>query len=304
MTPDASRSLVDHLPAGLAPWARLARLDRPAGIWLLFWPCMIGLFLGRSVEALRLLPWFLLGAIAMRAAGCVWNDIVDRDLDRRVARTAARPIASGAISVGAGLGFAILLSLVGLLVLLQLPRLAQLIALAALLPVAIYPFMKRLTWWPQTWLGLTFNWGVAVGWACGPSPAPLPVMLLAWGGLLFWTVGYDSIYAAQDREDDALVGIRSSARALGPRLRAGVMLFYALALAALLAAAVRLTGQWLALSAFLPAAAHMAWQALGLKPDDPADALHRFRSNVFCGLLIVLGFAALFPASLPRGVLV
>jgi len=301
MTPDASRSLVDYLPARLAPWARLARLDRPAGIWLLFWPCAIGLLLARAPEALRLLPWFLLGAIAMRAAGCVWNDILDRDLDRRVARTAARPIASGQVSVRAAFLFALGLSLVGLLVLLQLPPRARLVALLALLPVAVYPLMKRLTWWPQAWLGLTFNWGVAVGWACGAFPAPVGVMLLAWAGLLFWTIGYDSIYAAQDREDDALVGIRSSARVLGAWLRPGVAAFYALALLCLGLAAQRLTGQWLALAALLPAASHMAWQVLTFRPDDTANALARFRSNVTCGMLMVLAFLATYPASLPRG---
>lgn len=304
MTPDASRSLVDHLPPRLAPWARLARLDRPAGIWLLFWPCVIGLLLSRSAGALLLLPWFLLGAVAMRAAGCVWNDILDRDLDRRVARTAQRPIASGAISVRAGLAFAVALSLVGLLVLVQLPRLAQLIALSALLPVAVYPLMKRLTWWPQAWLGLTFNWGVAVGWACGPLPADWRVMALVWAGLLFWTIGYDSIYAAQDREDDALVGIRSSARRLGRWLKPGVALFYALALAFLGLAAVRLAGQPLALLALLPAALHMGWQVATLRPDDPANALARFRANVDCGLLLVLAFAAIFPSTLPRGAII
>ncbi|MFQ3665245.1 MAG: 4-hydroxybenzoate octaprenyltransferase [Sphingomonadaceae bacterium] len=280
-------------------YARLARFDRPAGIWLLFWPCVIGVALSRDPATLGLLPWFLLGAAAMRAAGCVYNDIVDRDLDRRVARTAARPLASGAIPLRSAWAFLVFLSLVGLLVLLQLPWRAQLVALASLLMVAAYPFMKRITWWPQLWLGLTFNWGALVGWACSSDPAPPAALLLAYGGLVAWTVGYDSIYAAQDREDDALVGIRSSARALGRRLKPGVALFYALAVIALAGSLFLLAPDPLVLLALAPAALHLGWQAATFAPHDTENALLRFRSNVRTGLLMALAFLVTLP--FPRG---
>jgi 4-hydroxybenzoate polyprenyltransferase len=169
-TPDAVKSWIDLLPAGAQAYARLARLDRPAGTWLLFWPCIAGLALAGGLQrAPWLVLWFGLGSIAMRGAGCVWNDIIDRDLDAQVERTRDRPVASGRISVRAALAFAVALSLIGLVVLLQLRGLAQIVALASLIPVAAYPFMKRITWWPQAWLGLTFNWGALVGWATIPS---------------------------------------------------------------------------------------------------------------------------------------
>jgi len=289
ITPDATSSWVDRLPMRAQAYARLARFDRPAGIWLLFWPCLFGLALG---------PWagwhvpalFLLGSIAMRAAGCVYNDIVDRDLDAQVARTAARPIASGAISMKAGWAFLIALSAVGLGVLLALPLQAQIIALGSLALVAAYPFMKRITWWPQAWLGLTFNWGVWVGWATlePATRADWPVTALVYAAAIAWTMGYDTIYAAQDREDDALAGIKSSARRLGPGLRRGVGIFYALTVM-LLAAALMLAGHGpLALLGLLPVVAHLGWQALSLDPDDSQSSLTRFRANGLAGALIAL----------------
>ena len=302
MTPDAMRSWVDWLPERAALYARLARFDRPAGIWLLFWPCLMGLFLSDSPAALKLAPWFLVGATAMRAAGCVYNDIVDRDLDARVARTAARPVASGRIGVPAAWAFLIALSLVGLLVLLQLPPLARWIALASLLLVAAYPFMKRITWWPQLWLGLTFNWGLLVGWACGAQPAAPAVLGLAYLSLILWTVGYDSIYAAQDREDDALAGIRSSARVLGARLKPAVLFFYAAALAAMALALWLRLNDPLVFLALLPAAVSLGWQALTLDPDDPDNALARFRANVRTGLFLSLAVAVTFPFRTAGGV--
>ncbi|WP_448586963.1 4-hydroxybenzoate octaprenyltransferase [Thermaurantiacus sp.] len=298
MTPDAVRSWVDWLPERAAIFARLARFDRPAGIWLLFWPCAMGAILARDLASLALLPWFLLGSAAMRGAGCIYNDIVDRDLDRRVARTAARPLASGAISLRAALALLVALALVGLLVLLQLPVRARLVALASLLLVAAYPFMKRITWWPQLWLGLTFNWGLLVGWACGASPAPPAVLLLAYAALVCWTLGYDSIYAAQDREDDALVGIRSSARALGRHLKAGVAAFLLLAVLLLGLAVFRLRPDPLILLGLLPALLQAGWQASTFDPDDPGNALERFRSNVRLGLLLTLALALTFPMPL------
>ena len=290
MTPDALPTWVDRLPPRAALYARLARFDRPAGIWLLFWPCLFGAFLAPPAGWWRWWPLFLLGAVAMRAAGCVYNDIVDRDLDAQVARTANRPVASGAISLSSAWAFLIALSLVGLGVLLALPFEAQLVALASLLLVAAYPFMKRITWWPQAWLGLTFNWGVPVGWAAAEPAlrAEMPVMLLTYAAAVAWTLGYDSIYAAQDVEDDALAGVKSSARALGPRLKAGIAVFYALTIGLLSAGLWRWTGSLLPLAGLLPAAFHLGWQALTLDPADVGSSLRRFRANQLAGGLLLL----------------
>jgi 4-hydroxybenzoate polyprenyltransferase len=290
-TPDAVKSWIDWLPARAQAYARLARLDRPAGTWLLFWPCIAGLALaGGLAQQPWLIAWFALGSLVMRGAGCVWNDIVDRDLDAQVERTRDRPVASGRISVKAALAFAVALALVGLGVLLQLRPLAQGVALASLVPVAAYPFMKRITWWPQAWLGLTFNWGALVGWMAVAAPAA-PMWLL-WAGGIAWTLGYDTIYALQDIEDDALAGIKSSARALGNRARAGVAGFYALALLLWGGALWLVAGQWLALAALLPLAVHLGWQLVRLADAAPANALLLFRSNRTAGALWVAACAA------------
>jgi 4-hydroxybenzoate polyprenyltransferase len=279
------KSWIDWLPARAQLFARLARLDRPAGTWLLFWPCIAGLALAGGLERAPLLVlWFGLGSIAMRGAGCVWNDIVDRDLDAQVERTRDRPVASGRISVKAALAFAVALSLIGLVVLLQLRGLAQIVALASLIPVAAYPFMKRITWWPQAWLGLTFNWGALVGWTA-VVPVEAPAMWLLWAGGIAWTLGYDTIYALQDIEDDALAGIKSSARALGPGARAGVAGFYMLALALWAAALWIAAGQALAVLALLPLAVQLGWQVMKLADTAPANALILFRSNRLAGAL-------------------
>jgi 4-hydroxybenzoate polyprenyltransferase len=295
MTPDAAPGPVDRLPAPWRPYARLARLDRPVGAWLLWLPCLWGLFLaGRGQWAWVAL--FALGAVAMRSAGCVWNDIVDRDLDARVARTASRPVASGAISVPAARRFMLALVAVGFLVWLALGTAAKLVALASLALVAAYPFMKRLTWWPQAWLGMTFNWGALV--AAAQATGTLPAWAIAlWAAGVAWTLAYDTVYALQDIEDDAVAGVRSSARALGRNVRAGVRLFAALA-SGLLALAL-----WLRLPdplaplASLPFALHLAWQASALRPADPAVALRLFRANRDAGLLaaaacLTVGLAA------------
>ena len=297
-TPDAIRSWVDRLPPRPQAWARLARFDRPAGWWLLFWPCLVGAFLAPPAGWWRWWPLFALGAFSMRAAGCVYNDIVDRDLDRQVARTAQRPLASGAASLREAWVLIGVLSAVGLGVLLLLPLAAQVVALASLLLVAAYPFMKRITWWPQAWLGLTFNWGLPVGWAAADPAlrAPLPAMLLAYAACLFWTLGYDSIYAAQDREDDARAGVKSSARALGGRLREGVAVFYALTVLLLAAAIWLWTGRPLMMLSVLPAALHFGWQVRRFHPADEASALAAFRSNRGAGALLAL--AVLIPALL------
>jgi 4-hydroxybenzoate polyprenyltransferase len=266
----------------------LARFDRPIGWWLLFWPCIFGLGLaGGAVEHWQLMFWFLAGAIAMRGAGCVYNDIVDRDLDRQVARTATRPLANGCVRLKAAWGWLIALCAIGLIVLLQLRWEAQLAALGSLGLVAAYPFMKRITWWPQAWLGLVFSWGAPVGWMAvwGEIDA---AMLWLYAGTIFWVIGYDTIYAMQDREDDALVGIRSSALRLGGNVRSGVALFYALALTGWGMAILVVRPQGQALVALLPVAIHLAFQVATLQKDG-SNALDHFRSNRMAGLLMALG---------------
>jgi 4-hydroxybenzoate polyprenyltransferase len=234
-----------------------------------------------------LVLWFALGAWAMRSAGCVWNDIVDRDLDAKVERTRLRPLASGRARLGGAWGLLLALCLVGLVVLLQLGRTAQVVALASLAPVAAYPFMKRITWWPQAWLGLVFSWGALVGWPAVRGELEGTAIIL-WAGAIFWVIGYDTIYALQDREDDALVGVKSSALALGRHARTGVAICYAIAVALWGVALWRVRPDGLALVALLPVAGHLAWQAARLRPDDGADALARFRSNRMAGFILFL----------------
>ena len=288
IVPDSQhRGLVAALPQPLRNYALLARFDRPIGWWLLFWPCAWSVLLAGGAAQWDLILWLLLGAIAMRGAGCVYNDIVDADLDRQVARTAARPVASGAVSKRAAWGWLVVLCLIGLVVLLQLRWQAQVTALGSLALVAAYPFMKRITWWPQAWLGLVFSWGAPVGWlACRGDR--LDVLAALYCGAVLWVIGYDTIYALQDREDDALVGIRSSALRLGTKVRAGVALFYAGAMACWALAVWLLRPDWLALAALLPLGLHLAWQVLSLDPTDGGNALARFRSNRFAGLLMAL----------------
>lgn len=289
--PDSQlQGFLSFLPARARAYALLARFDRPIGWWLLYWPCAWGLALaGGARSHWPLFLWLLLGAIVMRGAGCVYNDIVDRDLDARVARTASRPVASGAVSVRRALAWAMLLSLIGLVVLLRLPPPAQAVAVASLLLVAAYPFMKRITWWPQAWLGLVFSWGALVGWIAvgGPVGAALPFL---YAGCIAWVIGYDTIYALQDIEDDALVGVKSSARAMGRHVKGGVALCYAAALACWAAALWHVRPDPLVLIALVPAALHLTGQVVTLSPADGTDALAKFRSNRFAGLLV---FAAM-----------
>ena len=286
IVPDTEhRGLVARLPQLPRDLALLARFDRPIGWWLLFWPCVFGVWLAGSGPQWALLGWLLAGSIAMRGAGCVYNDIVDADLDRQVARTALRPVASGRVSKKLALGWLLALCLVGLVVLLQLRWEAQLVALGSLALVAAYPFMKRITWWPQAWLGMVFNWGILVGWT-ELRLDNWDALAAVYAGCICWVIGYDTIYALQDREDDAMVGIRSSALAMGARVQAGIAGFYA--------AAVVLWGLgiWLyrpdplALLALLPVAGHLAWQAATLDADDPANPLARFRANRWAGALM------------------
>src|SRR4051812_19449206 len=230
IVPDSERrGLIGALPAAARPYASLIRLDRPIGAWLLFWPCAWSVALaGMGPRGWALIAWLALGAWAMRGAGCVYNDIVDKDLDARVERTRLRPLASKRVSLGRAWALLGGMSLIGLLVLLQLPRHAEGIALLSLFLVACYPFMKRISWWPQAWLGLVFSWGALVGWAAVDGRLA-PASWLLWAGSVFWVIGYDTIYALQDREDDALAGVRSSALALGRHARLGVALCYLLA---------------------------------------------------------------------------
>lgn len=286
VVPDTEhRTLAERLPQPLRDYALLARFDRPVGWQLLFWPCAWGVWLAGSGWQWALLGWLLLGSIAMRGAGCVYNDIIDAKLDAQVARTASRPVAAGRVSRRAAWAWLVALSLVGLLVLLQLRWQAQLVALASLALVAAYPFMKRITWWPQVWLGLVFGWGLLVGWT-ELRLDNWDALAAFYAGTVAWIVGYDTIYALQDREDDALVGIRSSALRLGERARSGVALFYALAVAGWSSGVWLYRGDWLALLTLLPAAGHLLWQVATLEPEDGANALHRFRANRWTGALV------------------
>ncbi|MCT2398251.1 4-hydroxybenzoate octaprenyltransferase [Novosphingobium mangrovi (ex Huang et al. 2023)] len=281
------RGLVSLLPGPLQPYAMLARFDRPIGSWLLFWPCAWGVLLAGGEARWGLLLWLLLGSVVMRGAGCVYNDIVDADLDRKVARTAARPVASGRVSPQAAWTWLISLCLVGLVVLLQLRWQAQLVALGSVALVAGYPFMKRITWWPQAWLGLVFTWGALVGWIEIRSDH-LEALAALYAGSIVWCIGYDTIYALQDREDDVLVGIRSSALRLGARVRMGVAAFYALAVAFWALAFWAMRPDWVALVALVPVALHLGIQVLTLDTEDGENALARFRSNRDAGLVMAL----------------
>ncbi|HEY9217815.1 MAG TPA: 4-hydroxybenzoate octaprenyltransferase [Phenylobacterium sp.] len=273
----------------MRPWLKLGRFDRPAGIWLLMLPgwqgiALAGAMQGRWPDPL-LLALFFLGAALMRAAGCAYNDIVDADIDAKVARTAARPIPSGQISRKQAWGFVVACCLAALAILLTFPPLAIGLGVGSLALVAAYPFMKRITWWPQAWLGLTFNWGALLGFAAATGTLQLPALLLYAGGV-FWTLGYDTIYAVQDLEDDALAGVKSSARRLGAAAPKAVLGFYVgaffLALAAAFAGGLG--------PLFWPAAAlyglHLSRQAQRLDVADPIGALALFKSNTLAGALL------------------
>ncbi|MDO9335729.1 MAG: 4-hydroxybenzoate octaprenyltransferase [Caulobacter sp.] len=313
--PDAApTNWVDrHAPPALRPWLKLGRFDRPAGIWLLMLPGWMGIALAGSMQHrwpdLVLLVQFLVGAALMRAAGCAFNDIVDRDFDAQVARTAQRPIPAGQISVKQAWGFLIGCSLVSLLILLTMNLWAVGLGVASLALVAAYPFMKRITWWPQAWLGLTFNWGAPLGFAAalggptllslaGLAPEPLSRPLDAWpavilyAGLIFWTLGYDTIYAVQDLEDDALAGVKSSARRLGDKANRGVMVFYGLCFCLVLAAGWLGGLGPLALPPLALFGLLLSRQAAALRLDDPQGALSLFKSNVWAGAVLVVSLVA------------
>ena len=279
------------LPAWLRPYGVLARWDRPSPAWFLLWPCWWGLALAPGWPSLWLACLFLIGAFAMRGAGCTINDMTDRDLDAKVERTRNRPLASGALTLPQALLFLGVQLLVGLAVLVQLNLNAAIMALAAMPLIVIYPWMKRVTWWPQLFLGVTFNWGALVGWTAATGEFGLPAIFLYIGGI-FWTLGYDTIYAHQDKADDALIGVKSTARKLGDATPVWLWGFYGFVLALLATAGAMADMGWLFYAGLLPVAAHFAWQIMTLDIDDPDNCLARFRSNREAGLLIMIALLA------------
>lgn len=291
------QSWVDvYAPAHWRPYLRLARADRPIGTWLLFWPCsfaaLLGLTQGGGVwTTLWHLMLFLIGAAVMRGAGCTYNDIVDRDIDARVARTAGRPIPSGQVGVTGAILFLAAQLLVGLLVLLQFNAFTVWLGLASMIPVAIYPFMKRITQWPQAVLGLAFNWGALVGWSAvtgGLAVAPVLLYLGCWA----WTMAYDTIYAHQDKEDDALVGVGSTALALGEWTKPALAGFYGAAILMWLSAGWLCALGWAFYAGLALAAGHFAWQTLTVRLDDAGSCLSVFRSNRDLGALVTAAVLA------------
>ncbi|MBV8914680.1 MAG: 4-hydroxybenzoate octaprenyltransferase [Acetobacteraceae bacterium] len=285
----AREGWVTRLPRVARPYAVLARLDRPIGAWLLFLPGLWSILLARLElgETLRLIALFAVGALVMRGAGCVVNDMWDRDMDRRVTRTAGRPLASGELGMRQAGLFLLALLCIGLLILLQLNRVAQALGVASLLLVALYPLAKRVTWWPQAVLGITFSWGAPMGYAAATGRLD-PAALALYAAAFFWILGYDTIYAHQDREDDALVGVRSTARLFAGSTKPFLAVSYTATLA-LLAWSGMLAGlSWPFLAGLAFPAGLLAWQAATLDIDDPAGCLHRFKLNRETGLLVGL----------------
>jgi 4-hydroxybenzoate polyprenyltransferase len=291
---DSTGNWVDSFaPNWSRPYLRLARLDRPIGSWLLLMPCwwstaLAGVAARAAVPDVATIALFFIGAFAMRGAGCTWNDIVDRDLDGRVERTRSRPIPAGQVSVRQAAAFLIAQALVGFLVLIQFNAFAIAVGIASLAIVVVYPFMKRITYWPQIVLGLAFSWGALMGWAVAFGRLDPPALLL-YAGSIAWVIGYDTIYAHQDREDDALIGIKSTALLFGERTKPMLAAFF-IAAVLLIGWAAFLAGAglvfWLALAGF---AAHLAWQIRRLDISDPDLCLALFKSNRDAGLILFAG---------------
>jgi 4-hydroxybenzoate polyprenyltransferase len=292
------------VPAPLVPYFRLARADRPIGFFLLALPCFWSVALaGRSIGAPYPDPWLLLlfaiGAIVMRAAGCTYNDIVDRDIDAKVARTRSRPLPSKQVTTSQAAIFMGLLSLTGLAVLLSFNRFTILLGLAVLPIVALYPFVKRVSNWPQAVLGLAFNWGALLGWTAVLAQLDWPAVVL-FAGAVAWTIGYDTIYAHQDREDDDLIGLKSTALKFGSATKPWLALFYGFAWVAITSAGIMAGAGFFFLLGMILAAAHLVWQVLSLDIDDTENCLVRFRSNrdfgliVFAAIVLDMAMAALF----------
>jgi len=291
---DSTGNWVDTLaPAGLRPYLRLARADRPIGSWLLLLPCwwstaLAAVSAGSAGPNLWHLALFAVGAVVMRGAGCTWNDIVDRDLDARVERTRSRPIPSGQVSVRAAALFMIVQALIGLLVLVQFNAFAVGVGIASLAVVAVYPFMKRSTWWPQVGLGLAFSWGALMGGAAAFGRFDAPTLVL-YAGSIAWVIGYDTIYAHQDREDDALIGLRSTARLFGQRTKPALAILYSAAVLLIGASGLMAGGGLLFLIGLGGFAVHLAWQIARLDISDPALCLMLFKSNREAGLILFAG---------------
>ncbi|MEO8883404.1 MAG: 4-hydroxybenzoate octaprenyltransferase [Devosia sp.] len=295
---DAQRgNWVDNFaPGWLKPYARLARWDRPIGFWLLFWPCGFALALAAVAVPDRGFDWralvlMFIGAVLLRGAGCTFNDIVDRDIDDKVARTRLRPIPSGQVTTRNAALFLVAQALLGLLILVQFNRLTIALGVGSLLLVAIYPFMKRITWWPQLFLGLAFSWGALVGWTSQAGSLSLAPLLLYLGCIL-WVIGYDTLYALQDIEDDALIGVKSTARLFGSRAREIVALFYAGAVVLWWVAGWLAGGYVLFSVGLLSAAALLGWQVVTLDATEPGNSYARFNANRWVGVLLTLALLA------------
>ncbi|HTM72603.1 MAG TPA: 4-hydroxybenzoate octaprenyltransferase [Pseudolabrys sp.] len=287
---DATGNWVDSLaPSYTRPYLRLARLDRPIGSWLLLMPCwwsvgLAGMHNDRFPSLWHIVLFFI-GAFAMRGAGCTWNDLVDRDLDGRVERTRSRPIPSGQVTVAQATMFMVAQALVGFLVLIQFNRFTVATGIASLLVVVIYPFMKRITYWPQIFLGLAFSWGALMGWPAAFGRLDWPAIVL-YAGSILWVIGYDTIYAHQDRDDDLLIGIKSTALLFGERTPPMLATFYAGAIVLIAAAGFMAGGGIIFTIGIVAFAAHLAWQVSRLDIGDPAHCLVLFKSNRDAGLIL------------------
>ena len=285
-----------HAPDWLKPYARLARWDRPIGFWLLFWPCAWSLALAAVEVPERGFGWIsavlmLIGAVLMRGAGCTFNDIVDRDIDMKVARTRLRPIPSAQVTPMQALSFLVAQALIAAIVLFQFNRFTVWACVASLVLVAIYPFMKRITWWPQLFLGLAFSYGALVGWSSETGGLSWPPILLYLGTIL-WVIGYDTIYALQDVEDDALVGVKSTARLFGEHVRPAVSVLYVGAVVLWLMAALSAGGGFIVGVLMLVPAGLLAWQVYTLDRAMPDNALVRFKNNHYVGIALTLALLA------------